>query len=117
VGLFDGTALERAVICESCGQDVKSCDCPPSEPNVEIPPDIPPEKQKLSIRIEKRKRGKQVTVISGFRGHPEQLKNTMTALKNELGTGGTLDESKIELQGSLVDRASAACRRLGYQVK
>lgn len=117
MGLFDGTALERAVICESCGEDVKTCGCPPPEPEVELPPDVPPEKQKLAIRVEKRKRGKQVTVISGFRGRPEQLRSTLTALKNELGTGGTLEESQIELQGSLIDRAAAACRRLGYQVR
>lgn len=114
MGLFDGTALERPVLCERCGLDEKQCNCPPPEPAIE--PDTRPEKQRLKVRVEKRKRGKMMTVAAGFDCHPEQLQSVLTGLKNHCGAGGTIEDKQVEIQGSHVDRVTEFLRKKGYKL-
>jgi translation initiation factor 1 len=109
MGLFDGTALERPVLCARCGQDVKICSCPP--------PDVPAEKQSLKVRLDKRKRGKLITVIAGFRCSEAQLQETLSALKSQCGAGGTIDEQNIELQGDHTARVPQLLINRGYRVQ
>jgi translation initiation factor 1 len=108
MGLFDGTPLARPVLCEQCGQDIKLCGCPP--------PDTPPDKQQLKIRLEKRKRGKIVTVIAGFTCSTAQCHALLTSLKNECGAGGCVEGQLIELQGDHLARLPASLRARGYRV-
>ena len=116
MGLFDGTALERPVLCERCKQDVKTCVC---EPLVEAKdePEVEPSKQRLRVRSEKRKRGKMVTIVSGLKG-PERLhQELLTQLKNYCGAGGTLnDDQQIEIQGEQSERLKTQLAHLGYRV-
>lgn len=111
MGLFDGTALERPVLCDRCQAEIKACQCPP-----EVEPDIPPEKQRLKIRVDKRKRGKLITVIAGFSCRQEQLRSTLTKLKDQCGAGGTIEGEQLEIQGSQLDRATQVLRSLGYKI-
>lgn len=111
MGLFDGTPLERPVCCDRCGRPEQDCDCPP-EPVA----DRAPSSQRLKLRLEKRKRGKLVTVVSGFECQRTQLQNVLTTLKNHCGAGGTLAESTLELQGDHVDRAATQLRQMGYRL-
>lgn len=97
MGLFDGTAWEREIVCETCEQPEDQCTCPPAEEAAE--PFVDPSTQRLRLRIEKRKKGKSVTVISGLQGPNEQNKELLSQLKTGCGTGGTLRESTIEIQG------------------
>ena len=99
MGLFDGTPLERPVVCDQCGSDVKQCNCAcRDEPDVE--PEVDPGKQRLQLAIEKRKRGKVVTVIRGLRGSAAQRQNLLSQLKTSIGSGGTVDGDMLELQGA-----------------
>lgn len=111
MGLFDGTPLERPVLCDRCSLPESDCKCPPL-----VPPDVAPEKQRLKIRKENRKRGKTVTVISGFSCRKEQLQSVLTKLKNHCGAGGTIAEANVELQGDHCERASAYVSTLGYKL-
>ena len=115
MGLFDGTALERPVFCELCGQDAKACTCTPEDVEA-AKPDTLPAKQLLKVRVDKRKRGKLITVVAGFSCKPPQLKSLLTQLKNHLGAGGTIEGETLEIQGDHVARASAELQRLGYRV-
>jgi translation initiation factor 1 len=108
MGLFDGTRLERPVLCERCGKDVKLCGC--------LPPDVPPDRQLLKLRIEKRKRGKTVTVISGFTGSATQIRETFSELKTQCGAGGAIDGEQVELQGDQVEKASKVLSLRGYRI-
>ncbi|MCA9125844.1 MAG: translation initiation factor [Planctomycetales bacterium] len=112
MGLFDGTPLERPVVCDRCGLDVRDCTCVPLTPE-----DIPPEKQRLNVRLEKRKHGRVVSVISGFACRKEQIQTTLTQLKNHCGAGGTVDGDCIILQGDHVQRVKQHLPQLGYRVK
>jgi translation initiation factor 1 len=108
MGLFDGTALERPVVCERCQLDIKVCVCPP--------PEIPPDKQRLTLRLEKRNKGKWVTCIRGFTGSQEQRQRVLVELKNACGAGGTVQDEGVELQGDHLQRAKELLKRLGYRV-
>lgn len=114
MGLFDGTELERPVLCEQCSQDVKTCCCEPVEPKEA---DVLPEKQSLRVRLEKRKRGKLMTVISGFRGPVHQRRQFLTDIKNHCGAGGTIDDGNVEVQGDHVLRIKAFLSSGGYRVR
>ncbi|GAB5402673.1 MAG: stress response translation initiation inhibitor YciH [Aureliella sp.] len=112
MGLFDGTPLERPVLCDECMLPEADCKCPPK-----VEPDTRPEKQRLKIRVDKRKRGKLVTVITGFSCRNEQMQATLTRLKDSLGTGGTIQDKTLELQGDQTKRCAQECKKLGYVVK
>ena len=59
--LFEGTEFDRPPRCDVCGQLEADCQCPPPPPLR-----IPPEKQTAKISVERRKKGKTVTVIRGL---------------------------------------------------
>ena len=111
MGLFDGTPLERPVTCEQCGAEISVCSCPAT-----TEPEVPPDQQRLTLRVEKRKRGKIVTVVAGFSGSSEQLKQTLKLLKNHCGAGGTLDGPRIELQGDHLQRAREQLIAWGFKI-
>ena len=111
MGLFDGTPLERPVLCGHCGQPIAECTCP-----ADITADVRPEQQRLRIRLEKRKRGKVVTVISGFGCSPSQIAQVLKQLKGECGAGGTSDQDYVEIQGEHCDRVRQRLAELGYKI-
>ena len=63
------------------------------------------------------KGGKLVTAISGLQAPEAELKALLKALKASAGTGGTLKDGVIELQGDQVAAALDALTRAGYRPK
>ena len=114
MGLFDGTPLERPVTCDRCCKDVQQCTCPAESIRQS---EVAPAAQRLSVSVEKRQRGKVVTVISGLTGALEQRKLLLKTLKQDCGAGGALEGSQIELQGDHRQRASQLLRAAGYRLK
>lgn len=114
MGLFDGTSLERPVVCEQCRGDSKHCKCPHLPKTIA---DTPADKQSLKIRLDKRKRGKLVTVISGFTCGATQLQQTLSHLQSQCGAGGSIDDQNIELQGDHTARVPTLLIARGYRVR
>ena len=114
MGLFDGTALERPVLCERCSLDVKQCQCEPLKPGEQR---VAPEKQAIRVRVEKRKRGKIVTVADGFTGSESQRQETLTSLKGQCGAGGTLKDGIVEIQGDHRERVVEYLKQQGFKCK
>ena len=112
--LFEGTQFDQPPVCQRCELLESECKCPPPEPEP-----TPPEKLTARISIEKRKKGKVVTVIGGLNeGHPgSHLNNLLTRLKNACGAGGTIQESKIEIQGDHLERLKKLLVDFGYKVR
>lgn len=110
--LFEGTEFDRPPRCDNCGQLEADCQCPPPPPKR-----IPPEKQTARVSIEKRKKGKTVTVIRGLPADGNGLPKLLTKLKNACGAGGTLKDEAIEIQGRQLDRVREVLLQMGFKVK
>jgi translation initiation factor 1 len=81
-------------------------------------PDLPWEQQKLKVEASRKgRKGKTVTLISGFQVSDEQLTKIAKQLKNHCGTGGTVKENIIEVQGEHGDKVQQFFSDLGCTVK
>lgn len=119
MGLFAGTKWDIPPTCDSCGLEQGKCDCPPKpEPAAEPLSEIPPEKQRLRIQKEKRKKGKIVTTISGFSfANSSTGQDLLKQLKDLCGTGGKIQDEVLELQGDLTERLEKELLGRGYKVR
>jgi len=68
-------------------------------------------------RETKGRKGKGMTVITGVPLHPEGVRNLAKQLKQKCGTGGTVKDGKIEIQGDHRDLLVAELQSMGYTVK
>ncbi|MCA9150851.1 MAG: translation initiation factor [Planctomycetales bacterium] len=113
--LFAGTQWDQPPKCDRCGKLVEECQCEPLPPPPA--PQIPPAEQTARLTVEKRRKGKVVTLIRGLPSVGNDLPTLLTRLKSECGVGGTLRDDELELQGDLRERASAVLTKIGYRVK
>jgi translation initiation factor 1 len=68
-------------------------------------------------RETKGRRGKGVTVITGVRLAPEQLAELAAELKRKCGSGGTVKDGVIEIQGDHRDAIVDELAKRGWTVK
>ncbi len=79
---------------------------------------LPPEKQRLIVGIDRRNRGgKQVTLVSGFIGKSDDLKELGRTLKTKLGVGGSAKDGEITIQGDFRDKVVSILQAMGYNAK
>jgi len=84
----------------------------------EIRDTLPPQQQKLHVRMERSGRGgKTVTIVDNFVGRDDDLNALGKTLKVKCGVGGTIKEGQIIIQGDFRERIVALLRELGYPVK
>ena len=112
--LFAGTPFDRPPTCDRCGQLESACACPPLA--VE-PVWIPPGEQTARLKVEKRPKGKVVTAVSGLDPEGNDLPELAAKLKARCGSGGTVKDGVIELQGDHLAIAEAALKAIGYRVR
>jgi len=77
----------------------------------------PPEAQIARLAVEKRPKGKIVTVIGSLDPEGNDLATLTATLKSACGTGGTLKDGRIELQGDHLQDVETALKGLGYRTK
>ena len=66
---------------------------------------LPPAQQKLKIKLETKHRGgKAVTLVYGFVGTADDMETLGKNLKNFCGTGGSVKDSEIIIQGDQRDK-------------
>lgn len=76
---------------------------------------LPKNQQKLRVGIEKKGRGgKTVTIIKGFIGSEEDLKDLSKLLKTKCGVGGSAKEGEIIIQGDFKQRIIELLKAEGY---
>jgi translation initiation factor 1 len=100
--------------CAGCGWPQRNCQC--SSPRVGA--DAVPTRVVAKLRTEKKGRGgKMVTVVFGLPDNSEFLLALSQDLKRACGTGGTVIEGGVELQGELRERVRDVLVKKGYVVK
>ena len=98
--------------CPTCGWPASDCRCSTQrhEPV--------PERLTVRLRIERAgRRGKTVTVVEGLPRNPPFLKNLANELKRACGSGGTVADDRIEIQGDHVARLRPLLASRGWTVK
>jgi translation initiation factor 1 len=81
-------------------------------------PDLPPQQQDLRIQVSRKgRKGKSVTVISGFKHRPETLAKLAKELKAQCGSGGTVKDDTIEVQGEHAQKLVSLLVQKGYNAK
>lgn len=66
---------------------------------------IKPEAQKLKVLIDRKQRkGKSVTIVTGFEGTDDDMKDLAKTLKSKCGVGGSAKDGEILIQGEFKEK-------------
>lgn len=81
-------------------------------------PDLPPAQQDLRVQISRKgRKGKSVTVITGFAHKLETIEALAKKLKSQCGSGGTVKDNTIEIQGEHATKLVSLLINKGYKAK
>ena len=101
-------------VCPNCGWPAHDCQCS----HKIAPQESVPSRIVAKLRMEKKGRGgKTVTVVAGLPQNAAFLKDLCQGLKRTCGTGGTVVDGAVELQGDLRDRVRESLLKKGFVVK
>ena len=109
--LVYSTDSGRVNTCPTCGQPYKLCRC-----------DQPSTSKKSDgivriMRDRKHRGGKTVTVITGVPANNEKITTLAQQLKKLCGSGGTVKNGVIEIQGDHCEKVQTRLSEMGYKVK
>lgn len=103
-------STEHGRMCPDCRQPQAQCVCKAAP--------VPVGDGIVRVSRETKGRGgKAVTLVKGALLGPEALAELGKKLKNACGSGGTVKDGVIEVQGDHVERVLEALKKLGHTVK
>jgi len=108
-------STESGRICSSCQKPIADCTCkkktPKSPANIKIDGIV-----RVQREVKGRK-GKTVTTVSGFQINADELKNLAAELKRRCGTGGSIKDGVIIIQGDHKATLITELTNRGYTAK
>jgi len=102
-------STSQGEICPGCAQAMNSCVCRDIKKSA-----VPDTDGVVRLRYEKGRKGKGMTLISGLALNEAALLELAKKLKQRFGTGGSVKDYTIELQGDFRKQAEQELRKLGY---
>lgn len=107
-------STETGRLCTKCGAIQHNGPCRTED----IPPEAPQGDGIVRIqRQTKGRKGKGVTLITGLQLPDKELAMLAKQLKKQCGTGGTVKDGIIEIQGDYREVLLSKLQKLGYQAK
>ena len=104
-------STESGRMCPDCRQPVAQCTCKQNKP-------LPTGDGIVRVSRETKGRGgKAVTLVKGVLVDAAALEQLGKQLKAACGTGGTVKDGVIEVQGDHIDRVMQILKTQGYTVK
>ena len=98
-------------LCPNCRRPVRECVCPKGVPGAAKPTTV-----RVGREV-KGRAGKGVTTVTGLPMSPSDIDSLATRLKKRCGSGGTVREGVIEIQGDHRDTVVAELVKLGWPAK
>src|SRR5436853_5314124 len=92
--LFAGTKYDQSPKCDRCRRMEADCVCTPPATRR-----LSPARQVARLNVEKRKKGKLVTVVRGLSADGNDLAGLLSRLKSQCGAGGAIHDDCLEVQG------------------
>lgn len=99
-------------------KNTPGCQLPPKKEKPQPKPSAPKGDGVVRVgRETKGRKGAGVTIITGIPAHPEGLEKLAKQFKQLCGSGGTVRNGVIEIQGEHRDQLVDELQKLGYTVK
>jgi translation initiation factor 1 len=94
-------------VCPVCGLPEELCMCE----------EIAREQQNIKIYSDRRRYGKEVTIVEGIDSVDIDLEELASTLKKKCAAGGTTKDGKIELQGDHKKKVKKSLEDMGFKVE